>query len=88
MCVYAYFECIYIYYIANCNCICIKLILIHNTTTIIGITTMASGVAFFTWIRAYVSNLAGAVASQTLHDNVSEYAALQLLLCTYTNKVQ
>ena len=31
---------------------------------------MATGVAFFTWIRAYISNLMGAVASQTLHDNM------------------
>lgn len=39
---------------------------------LMGITAMASGVAVFTWLRAYIGTFAGAVASQTLHDRMVE----------------
>jgi ABC-type multidrug transport system fused ATPase/permease subunit len=37
---------------------------------LIAVASMASGVAFFTWLRSYLGTLFGAYSSQTLHDNM------------------
>jgi len=39
---------------------------------LIGITSMASGVAFFNWLRTYFGYILGAEASETMHHNMAK----------------
>ena len=42
------------------------------TTYLLGVTAMATGVAFFNWLRTYLACILGAEASRTMHHDLSK----------------